>query len=439
MSDLWNTLPAGAQDVAILTALLAPALLLGWLICRGFAPAALLRSLLRRYIWTNLTFILLVALSVGIGAGLIAQERGLRQASARVAEKFDLIVTAPGDEVAMLLATVYLRPTDAPLLDGAIWQDLTDAAARAPGTVIAPIAYGDSWQGHPVIGSTADFVTHLAGDLAEGQIFTDHDSAVVGARVPLAIGDEFAPAHGHGPAAEDDAHAHDHFHIAGRMAPTGSPWDDAIILPVESVWLTHGLGNGQSDADSDALGGPYDPQFFPGTPAVLVSTPDLSAAYGMQAAFSTDQTMAFFPGAVLARLHGLMGDMRAIMSVLSVVTQVLVAAAVLTGLIILSRLFARRLALLQALGAPARMIFALIWSYAAILLGVGSVLGLGVALIAVRAISAVLTARTGLLIAPRLGWAEIHLAAACFTLAALVALIPAALSLRRPVTQELRG
>ena len=113
MSDLWNTLPAGAQDVAILTALLAPALLLGWLICRGFAPAALLRSLLRRYIWTNLTFILLVALSVGIGAGLIAQERGLRQASARVAEKFDLIVTAPGDEVAMLLATVYLRPTDA--------------------------------------------------------------------------------------------------------------------------------------------------------------------------------------------------------------------------------------------------------------------------------------------------------------------------------------
>ena len=117
----------------------------------------------------------------------------------------------------------------------------------------------------------------------------------------------------------------------------------------------------------------------------------------------------------------------------------LLAAAVLTGLIILSRLFARRLALLQALGAPARMIFALIWSYAAILLGAGSVLGLGVALIAVRAISAVLTARTGLLIAPRLGWAEIHLAAACFTLAALVALIPAALSLRRPVTQELRG
>lgn len=439
MGGLWNAMPALAQDIALLAAILAPALLIGWLICRGFALGPLLRSLLRRYGGTNLTFILLVALSVGIGAGLIAQERGLRQASARVAEKFDLIVTAPGDEVAMLLATVYLRPTDAPLLDGTVWQDLTDAAARAPGTLIAPIAYGDSWQGHPVIGSTPAFVTHLSGDLAEGHIFTDHEEAVIGARVPLAIGDEFSPAHGHGPAAEEDAHAHEHFHITGRMLPTGSPWDDAIILPVESVWLTHGMGNGQADPDSDALGGPYDPQFFPGTPAILVSTPDLAAAYGMQAAFSTDRTMAFFPGAVLARLHGLMGDMRAIMSVLSVVTQVLVAGAVLTGLIVLSRLFARRLALLQALGAPARMIFALIWSYAAILLGAGSVLGLGVALIAVKAISAVLSAQTGLLITPSLGWPEIHLAAACFALALLVALIPAALSLRRPVTRELRG
>lgn len=439
IADIWTRLPADAQDAALLAALLAPALILGWVVCRGFALRVLLRSLLRRYLWTNTAFILLVALSVGIGAGLIAQERGLRQASARVAEKFDLVVTAPGDEVSMLLATVYLRATDAPLLDGASWQALTRAAARAPGTTLAPIAYGDSWQGRPVIGTTAEFVTHLSGPLAEGRMFASHEQAVIGARVPLAIGAEFAPAHGHGPAAEEDAHAGEHLHVAGRMAATGSPWDDAIILPVESVWLTHGMGNGHSDPDSEALGPPFDPQVFPGTPAVLVGTPDLAAAYGIQAAFSTDQTMAFFPGAVLARLHGLMGDMRQIMQVLSVATQVLVAAAVLTGLIVLSRLFARRLALLQALGAPARMIFALLWSYAAILLGLGSVIGLGVALLAVRALSAVLSARSGLLILPRLGWAELHLIAICFTLAMLVALLPAALALRRPVTQELRG
>ena len=49
-----------------------------------------------------------------------------------------------------------------------------------------------------------------------------------------------------------------------------------------------------------------------------------------------------------------------------------------------------------------------------------------------------LSARSGLLIQPHLGWSELHLVAAYFTLALLVALVPAALALTRPVTQELR-
>ena len=378
----------------------------------------------------------LVALSVGLGVGLIAQERGLRQASARVAAKFDLILAAPGDEIAMLMATVYLQPTDAPLLDGAIWDQVNRAAGNT--ALTAPIAYGDSWQGHPLVGGVAPFVTHLAGDLAEGRMFATNWQAVIGARVSLSVGARLSPAHGEGPAAEHDAHDGVEFEITGRMAPTGSPWDDAIITPIESVWLTHGLGNGHTDSETDRIGPPFDPAYFPGTPAILIATPDLAQAYGLQAQFATERTMAFFPGAVLARLHGLMGNLREVMSVLSLGTQILVAASVMAGLIVLSRLFARRLALLQALGAPARMIFALVWAYAALLLGLGAALGLGVGLVAVRGLSAVLSARSGLLIQPHLGWSELHLVAAYFTLALLVALVPAALALTRPVTQELR-
>ena len=436
MADFWTGLSADAQDALILLALLAPGLILGAVICRGLALWALLSSLLRRYPWTNLGYVALVALSVGLGVGLIAQERGLRQATARVAAKFDLILAAPGDEIAMLMATVYLQPTDAPLLDGATWDQVTKAAGTT--ALTAPIAYGDSWEGHPLVGSTAPFVAHLAGDLAEGQIFSGNWQAVVGARVPLAVGAHLSPAHGEGPAAEHDAHEGVEIEITGRMAPTGSPWDDAIITPIESVWLTHGLGNGHADGETDRVGPPFDPRYFPGTPAILIATPDLAAAYGLQAQFATEKTMAFFPGAVLARLHGLMGNLREIMSVLSLGTQILVAASVMAGLIVLSRLFARRLALLQALGAPARMIFALVWAHAALLLGAGAVLGLGVGLIAVRGLSLVLSARSGLLIEPHLGWPELHLVAAYFTLALLVALVPAALALTRPVTQELR-
>ncbi|AUH32432.1 FtsX-like permease family protein [Paracoccus tegillarcae] len=436
MSGLWHSLSAGAQDALVLAAILAPALLLGWMICRGLLVGPLVRSLLRRYRWTNLAFVLLVALSVALGVGLIAQERGLRQASARVAEKFDLIVAAPGDEVSMLMATVYLQAVDAPLLDGATWQALTEAAGDR--ATLTPIAYGDSWQGHPIVGSTADFVAHLSGLLAEGAIFGTPDEAVIGARVPLAVGGEVEPAHGHGALAEDHAHEGVHLHVTGRMAPTGSPWDDAIIQPVEGVWLTHGLGNGHDDIESQRIGPPFDAEHFPGSPAVLVTTPDLPTAYGLQSQFTTRDTMAFFPGAVLSRLHGLMGNMREIMSVMSLGTQALVAAAVMAGLIVLSQLFERRLALLRALGAPSRAVFAVVWSYAAVLLGAGSVLGLGLGFLAVRVLSGLLSARTGLLIRPMMGWSELHLVATYFTIALLFALVPAAIALTRPVAERLR-
>lgn len=435
IGDLWAGLPVFAQDALLLALLLAPAALLGWLICRGLAPGPLLFGLMRRYRWTNMVFVLLVALSVGMGVGLIAQERGLREASARVADRFDLIVAAPGDEVSMLMATVYVQPTAAPLLKGDLWAEVS--AAAGPGNA-APIAHGDSWQGHALIGSTAGFVAHLAGDPAEGRLFTAPYEAVIGSDVPLAVGDDFEPAHGHGPAAEHDAHGDVHLEVVGRLAPTGSPWDRAIILPVEGVWLTHGLGNGHADVEDDRIGPPFDPAHFPGTPAILVTAPDLATAYGLQSRFSTGATMAFFPGAVLSRLHGLMGNMREIMSVMSLGTQALVAAAVMAGLIVLTRLFERRLALLRALGAPARAVFGLVWAYAAALLATGSVLGLGVGLVAVRLLSTLLSARTGLLISPMLGWPELHLVAACFSISLLIALAPAAMALAGPVTAALR-
>ncbi|MFV0409831.1 MAG: hypothetical protein ACK5LJ_09105 [Paracoccus sp. (in: a-proteobacteria)] len=43
-----------------------------------------------------------------------------------------MIIAAPGDEVSMLLATVYLQASDAPLLDGTIWQEISKASELPP-------------------------------------------------------------------------------------------------------------------------------------------------------------------------------------------------------------------------------------------------------------------------------------------------------------------
>lgn len=434
--DIWQDLSPMLQDSLLLFALLAPAVLVGALVTYGYRPFALVRSLLWRYLWTNLVFIGLIAVSVGLGVGLTAQERGLRQGTARAADKFDLIVSAPGSEITMLFAAVYLQPSDVPLLDGATYDKISSNENVG---LAAPIAYGDSFMSFPVIGTTPQFVEHLSGALAEGHMFTRVGQAVAGAAVDLALAAKFTPAHGVGAEAEDGAHAGAETVIVGKMAPTGSPWDKAILVPVEAVWEIHGLANGHAPERKDQLGPPFDPAYFPGTPAVMVHADALWANYALKSEFTTDRTMAFFPGAVLSRLHSLMGDVRQIMSLMAVVTQVLVTAGVLTGLVVLTRLFSRRLALLRAIGAPGRFVFAVVWSYAATLIAGGALLGLGAGYLATGIISREISRRTDILVQAGLGWPEFHLIAGFVSLTLLLALVPAFLALNRPVIADLRS
>lgn len=434
MPEAWAGLPPGIQDLLLTLALIAPGLIAGAVVLRGLNALPLAGAMLRRFAWVNALFVLLIAVSVGIGVALLAQERGLRQGSAHAAEKFDLIVAAPGSEVTAMLAAVYLQPSDMALLTGAQYAEIAGTEGVA---LAAPIGFGDSHENSPVVGTTAEFVTHLAGTLAEGRIFQTESEAVAGAFADVRMGEEIIPAHGHGPAAEHDAHDGAHYTITGRMAPTGSPWDRAILVPIEGVWAVHGLANGHLPGDSH-IGPPFEPSLMPGTPAVLVRADELWGNYALRSRFTRDDMMAFFPGTVLAQLHGLMGEVRSAMSLMAMLTQVLVTLSVLIGLMILVRLIARSLALLRAIGAPLRFVFAVVWSYSAALILSGAALGLIVGVIAARMIAQVVTQRTDVLVRATLGWPEIHQVAAFTSLTLVLALIPAWLAMRRPLMTDLR-
>ncbi|MEM7399666.1 MAG: ABC transporter permease, partial [Pseudomonadota bacterium] len=223
MRDLWDGLSAGTQDVLLLAIFLAPAVLIGIATLRGFAPWPLVLGMLRRHAGVSAAFCLLIAVSIAIGAGLTAQERGLRQGTARAADKFDLVVAAPGSEVAAMLAAVYLQPENMPLLDGVTFKTI---ARDERVSFAAPLAFGDSFGGAPVVGTTDELVSHLAGGpLSDGRGFTDHLEAVAGANVPLTIGETFTPTHGIGGmvfnapgqdgAFGTDAHAGVEFRVVG--------------------------------------------------------------------------------------------------------------------------------------------------------------------------------------------------------------------------------
>lgn len=436
MADAWASLPVAAQDALVAALLLLPGLLAGLLALRGFAPGALVGAMLWRFRGANVAFVLLIALSIAIGVGLTAQERALRQGSARAAERFDLILGAPGSEVTLMLAAVYLQPSDVPLLTG---DQFAEVAADPDVALAAPIAFGDSVGGAPVVGTTAAFVSHLGGDLAEGRMFAAHEEAVVGALAPFALGDAVEPAHGTGETADEHAHGDAAYTIVGRMALTGSPWDRALLVPIEAVWEIHGLAAGHAPERGEQIGPPFDAAYFPGTPAILVRPNELWQAYALKSRYGRADMMAVFPGTVLAQLHGLMRDVREAMSLLATLTQGLVAAAVLAGLALLVRLFARALALLRALGAPRRFVLAVVWGYAATLLAAGAASGLALGWVAAAILSRIVTMRTEILVTARVGWAEVQLVAGFASLALLLALVPALLASRRPLLADLRA
>lgn len=439
MMRLWSDLSAATQDGLWFVLLLLPAVLVGTLVLRGLRPWPLVRAMLWRFRGANLLFVGLIAVAVGLGIGLLAQERGLRRGTSAAAEKFDLIVAAPGSEMTLLLAAVYLQPSDVGLLSGAVYN----AVASDPRVAMAaPLAFGDSFGDAPLVGTTAQFVTHLSDGVIDGRLFQSEFEAVAGAAVPLGIGSTFEPAHGVGDAAgeEDNRHAHEGagFRVVGRMAPTGTPWDRALVVPIEAIWEVHGLANGHAPG-TDRLGAPFDADYFPGTPAIVVRSQALWSNYALRSTFTRDaESMAFFPGAVLAQLYRVMGDVRQAMSVMALMSLILVAVSVLVGFLILTRLFRRQLALLRALGAPTRFVFAVVWSYAAALLSVGAGLGLTVGWAAARVLSTLLSARMDLLVSAPLAWPEFHFVAGFVSFSSVLAILPGVVVCRIPIVEGLR-
>lgn len=383
-----------------------------------------------------LLFVLVLGLALALGVGVNLIERGLRQGANRVADPFSLIVGVAGGPTQLVLSTVYLQPTALPLLPGDVLGKLENDPRAA---WAAPIGFGDSWRGLPVVGTTTAFLT-LGGRRmpAAGRWFDADDEAVVGAKVPLALGDTLTPRHGHplptrGHVDDDDDDDPDHashdgvvYRVVGRLPPAGGPWDHAILVPITAVWSIHGLSDGRE-------GRPR-----PGVPAVVVQPRSIADAYTLRTEWRRGGTTAVFPAEVLIELYRVLGGLQTILQATGAGTGLLVGAVVVMALALAAVARRRTFAALRAIGAGRAFILALIWcEAAALLLAAGATgLGLGVAgaLIAARAIEA----RTGVLPSVTLAPADLAGLAVVVIIGLLVVAVPAMLVARRPIGPALK-
>lgn len=415
-----------------------------------FNPWPVVTADLRRS-WAGAVAVLaLIALAVGLGVAVSMQERALRQGSARAADPFDLLIGAPGSDTQLVLSTVYLQAVSLDLVDSSVLAELEADELVA---FASPLGFGDNYEGAPIVGVTPAFARHLMGD-EDARVFERIDEALVGRDVDLETGQSFLPVHGLLAAEEGEAHEALTFRVVASLPRLGSPWDRAIVVPIEAVWWVHARpighrveeaalypgGGAEPDFGAVPIGPPWDADELSGVPAIVVKPATLAGAYQLRQAYRARQdTMAVFPAEVLIRLYNLLGDVRDLVALISVLTQVLVIGAVL--LAVLATLVQRRrlIGVLRALGASRGYVFATVWLNVALLLSAGSILGLGAGWLMAFAVGRLFETETGIALPVILSQSEVSLVLLIIGIGLVLASIPAALTYRSSVSAALRA
>ncbi|MDI6027765.1 FtsX-like permease family protein [Corticibacterium sp. UT-5YL-CI-8] len=432
---------------------------------------------LRRH-WLGVAAImLLIALATALGVAVTLQERALRLGSARAAAAFDLVIGAAGSETQLVLSSVFLQPAPLPLLPGEVLARL-----RADPRVAwaAPVGFGDFVGGYPIVGTTREAVEGL-GRLAEGSGFSHLGDAIVGADVNRDIGETFHPFHGTVETA-GDVHEEVEYEVVGRMAPTGTPWDRAILVPIQAVWEVHAHRDhddapatpvnasgpvaaqvkaaheeaGHEDHDH-AEGAAHDEHDHhghlaeevddaalmsadnPGVPAIMVKPKSIADAYNLRQEYRRGNTVAVFPGEVLTRLYGTLGDARRILSAVAYGAQGLVAAAILLVVSIHVLQRQRQIGALRALGAPRAVVFGIVWTEAFAILAVGVLIGFGIGYAGVSVLSERLGSESGVNLPVEFQRSDLWTMGGFFAVTAIVTLLPALLAYRQSPARALRS
>ncbi len=411
-------------------------------------PFPLALAELRQHALSYLLMVGLVGLAVATGIGLSVYQQAFRQGANQAAAPFDLIIGAAGSETQLVLTTVYLQPAALTLLP----TQVLDSLAKDPGVVYAaPVALGDSAEGYPVVGTSAALLSSLTGNQLTCMQTVSSDacsswttnSAVIGANVALEVGHTFVVSHGFTSRTVIPELQHGNFPIkvTQKLPATGSPWDKAILVPIETIWAMH-----TPHFADPRIKLPIDPrvteerlQMLKRVPALVVKPRTLADAYRLRQQYRDGRTVAVFPAEVLMQLYQTVGNAADLISGLITLMLLIVMLTVLLSITIL--LMAKRpfLAVLRALGAPVGFIFLLTWiQVAAVLLG-GVLIGLPFGWLLAVLFGQWFESVSGLTMHAAIGVQDLMWLAALALSSLLLAVLPAVLIYRMPLEKALKN
>lgn len=408
---------------------------------------ALVRRNLRQHAAANVVTAGAVALSAGLLMAVWGLQSQSRKAFSVGSPGFDAVLGARGSRLQLVLNAVYHLDTSPGNIPWLLYK--TVAADPRVATAI-PFAVGDNYRGHRLVGTTLDIFTHLKGvgntplSFARGGPFRpDRKEAVVGSRVAeqtgLQVGAEFNPYHG---VVFDESMRHaDVFHVTGILNPMNSPADRVIFIPIDGLFRLGGHVLRGGGSEFTPLDGKEIPDDHKELSAVLLKF------RSPQAGFAFDQTINK-QGRVATLAWPVGAIMMDFLDRFSWVTTVLTLSAVLTALVAGAGLMAaqfnalgarrREFAILRALGARRRRLFAMILLESLAVSAAGAAAGCGIYVILFLSAAAVVRAQTGvvmdvLVFHPALGIVPVCVA----LLGGAAGLVPAIAAYRTPVAENI--
>lgn len=310
-----------------------------------------------------------------------------------------------------------------------------------------PFVTGHSYRGFRVNGVEARFLTEFEYEpgrrfsLADGRVFQTGGEAVAGSETArslgLKVGGRFAPTHG--VRSGDPVHAEDVTTFVGILAPTGTPHDRAIYVPLGAFYALEGHGDEvarmAADLDAREISGAYlklrrvrAGALHPGVQQLKYQ---VNRSPGAQ---------LVVPNEVLPQLLHLIAWADHVIFLLGVMVTGLGLAVLFVVLVTTLRQQRRTFAMLRMLGAGRRTVCGLILAEAALVSLAGAGLGWigGYALVALGALA--VARETGILFSPAfVSSAHLWVLPAMPLLGGLAGLLPAWEAYRMSVLRNLRA
>ncbi|MFM8357489.1 MAG: ABC transporter permease [Verrucomicrobiota bacterium] len=398
-------------------------------------PLIVRRSLRQHALSTAIT-----ALSLSLAGGLLMTVWSLKQQARATFEAmnggWDAVLGARSSKLQLVLNAIFHLEASPGNISP---EDVAGLAANPAVARVVPLAMGDNYEGFRIVGTTTNLFTdheYLPGRrwrvAGEGRLFEDgYREAVVGSfaarRLGWKVGTEFKPYHGlsYSVRSGDNVQHDEVYVVTGILEPSNTPADKVLWIPLAGLQNMAG----------------HDPSKATDVSAALVKLrsnaagPRLDELYNRQ---GNRLTLAWPIGAVMTQLFDKIGWFDRVLTLVAWLVAAVAAGSVLASIYNSMSARKRDLAILRALGARRRTVFAAIVLEAVAVAGLGSAAG-WVCHFALMAGGAVLVrAQTGVVLDPfRWDWVLVWAPAALMGLSALAGMVPACKAYRADVAAGL--